>query len=237
MDDVTLSLIVIVVTGMLVAGIFWIYQRRKAQRAEQLRQAALQRGWRLERIQQPLRSGYQVEGTAGGIRWSLESLAQASAQEAGPGSSSVSRFTQWQTTEVRLPGRLVLIGPRPQAGATPNFGGFGNMLVQAGLQAMLGADAGKLSGLSEVQAGSPELQKQAMIWAHKQQDARQLLGRGVESALLAWPFRPLPVIKLTPEKLIISLNDRQLEQESELAALVGLGERLAGAWQAGENQA
>jgi hypothetical protein len=70
-----------------------------------------------------------------------------------------------------------------------------------------------------------------MVYAHSQDDARRLLSRGVEFALLDWPARRQLAIKLGGSDLSILLPGLRITEIDQAEEIVDLGVRLATAWQ------
>lgn len=231
MNEIVISLLVILGTAVLVGSLFLYLAYRKRQKDARLVQAARERGWELERIQQPLLSGFTLKGKNAYGAWSLEALAEASPRDSGPGSSSVSHRTRWCCQDISLPDRAIVIGPLP-AGAMPGaLQSFGAPLLQLGLRKMIGEDANWVSGLSQVTPDNKTLAAQFLCLANEAQDVSRLLNPEVENILLKLPKKSKPVIKLRSTGLEISLPAVQLSEPSELEALIHLGRALLAAWQ------
>ena len=236
MQDIIITLIVIVVTAILVGAIFWFVHQHKVQQEQLFVNTSSLRGWAYERIEQRLTSGFRLRGTAAGAAWELLSLRESTGREAGPGSSNVTVSTTWSSVPANPPGGLAMIGLRPAISAenaSAVAACMGSMVVQSALRLMLGSDAAhQLSSMQEVEAGSASFRQRYMVWAHTEADARRLVSSSVESALLAWPKKLSLVIKLGPEGIHIRLPE-QLSQPSAVDPLIDLGRHLLEAWQGG----
>ena len=182
MPDLTVSLIVVAITGVLVAGLFIYLNMRKKQQSARLEQTATEFGWQMQPIRKPLSSGYLFHGKFPGASWSMESRADASGRESGPGSSEVSHTTRWWTDAVSLPGSGVIIGPRP-AGAPD----FNHPLLQLGMHALLGQDAAWASGLTPMEHGTRAFQARYITLAEKEVNLQRLLRPRWKT--LSWPSR------------------------------------------------
>ena len=114
MDDITLSLIVILVTGLVVVLIFIMVRRNRGELEKRLAQMALERGWRLELVKERLAYGQRIHHQD----WVIELLTESSGKPEAEGSSNVAASTLW-----RAPGSgsTILIGPRT---AQINLGGI-----------------------------------------------------------------------------------------------------------------
>jgi hypothetical protein len=216
MNDILTSLIVVAVTAVAVAAIFWFSARAKKRQEDAIRRLAAERGWTCEIIREPLAWGMRLSGPD----WRLEAVSRSSGQESDSGSSNVSQSTRWQADR---PGRSVLVGARPTANPAVSFGA---MLIQQTLRAMLGDEDG--TGLSEVKTGNAALDHRYMIWARDLDDAEALLTPAVTAALLDWKDAPL-VVKRTASGLQIEIAGRRLQKEDELIGLVRIGEALLAA--------
>jgi hypothetical protein len=208
MDDITLSILVILATGLLVALIFFIGHRRNRANEESLIQIAAENGWQYEPIRKPLASGYRM--TAPG--WTLESISESNGGTASPGSSNITQTTVWQAN---IPGTTLLIGPRL---SQANLGALGDMLLQKVFDRYLGNDG---QGISEVQAGSEPFRKNYMVYAQDPQAIR--ISPALESALLNWRG-PKPHIKRTSKG--IEIETGKLLKADELKQVTGLGKIL-----------
>jgi hypothetical protein len=208
MDDITLTILVILATGLLVALIFFINHRRERANDESLIQMAAENGWRYEPIRKPLTSGYRMSASD----WILESISESSGGKATPGSSSITQTTTWQAN---LPGTTLLVGPRL---SQANLGALGDMLLQKVFDRYLGSDG---QGVSEVQAGSEPFRKNYMVYAQDPLAIR--ISPALESVLLNWSG-PKPHIKRTSKGLEIETS--KLLKADELKQVTDLGKIL-----------
>jgi len=215
MDDIVTSLIVVLVTGVVVIGIFILNQRARKRKLLQVESLAGHNGWGFTAIMERLRSGYQLKGP----NWSIEALTYVSGTSVEPQQSNVSHRTTFRSESLYLAGRNLVIGPRP---ARVDLGSYGTMLQDRLLQAVLGDSA---RGLSEVQVGSDEFLEHYMVLVNDARDAEELLTLRVQGALLAL-VAVKPVIKLTEQGLEVRLDQAYLSREEDIKTLVQLGEAL-----------
>lgn len=238
MDEILQNLLVILVTGVLIAGLFGFLAYRKRQKQARLEQAARERGWHLVRIQQPLISGFILSGKLPQGVWTLESKAEANPNsgQSHSGSSNVSHNTRWWSEAVQLPERAVVIGPRPKGASLSYMQPLNSPLIRMGLRLMLGEDADWVSGLSLVENNSA-LAQHYLCLANDEGDIERLVSREVEKVLLQMPEKRRPVIKLRANGLEIGLLGVQLTEVKDLEAMINAGKVLVRAWQEGEGRA
>ncbi len=215
MNDIVLSLIVIALTGVVVAVIFILTKRAKKQQLERLDGLARQKGWQFEAIKERLSNGYRMKGG----NWTLEALKIARGQSVEPQQSNISSETLLKSSSLYLPGRNLLVGPKP---AQVDLGGFGEMLKQKLIQTVLG-DSGK--GMAEVQTGSSFFRERFMTLANDPEDARRILTPQVEQLLLKLEAKK-PVLKVSQAGLEIKLDNDYLEKDDDIINFVELGEAL-----------
>ncbi len=230
MDDLFVSLGVVGVTGILIIVLFVYLNYRKRQKEAAFRQAALDRGWQVERIQERLVSGYRVRGNQGD--WVMEMLTTASEQTADVGSSGVGHSTRWRNETIRLPDRAVVIGSlRGGGGAAPALQAIGGGLAQMALRVMLGKDAGWASQLVPVETGSMAFRDRFLCMADDRQDVERLLTPEVERGLIKISEKRKPVVMLRSSGLEIHLPTDEINEPSEIEMIVNLGDALGRAWQ------
>jgi len=228
MDELTINLIVIAVTGAAIAGLFIFLAARKRQRLADFEAAANARGWRVRRIEGALESGVSVEGGASGMPWTLEAKSTASDTSAGPGSSEVSLSTRWRGRLAMPAERAVVAGPVP-AGMDVRALLDGPMAAMA-LAKLLGRrEAAWADRLRPVDVPGMD---SLFCLAEDAADARRLFVADAIRALAALPMHLRPVVKLRTEYLELSLDGQRLDSAEDMAALVALGEALTHAWNA-----
>ncbi|MFH0782388.1 MAG: hypothetical protein V2B20_10625 [Pseudomonadota bacterium] len=223
-----MNVFVIIVTGILIAGLFVYLSWHKKQKLALFTEAIQAAGWQIELIEEPLVSGVLVSGRASQGEWFLETKAIASSREAGPGSSETSHLTRWWTPSINLTGRNLLIGPCP-----PGYqvvGMLNGPLLQVAMKTLLGKDADWVSGLTPVEISDPVVNERILCLANSEEDVQRLLKPDVTRLLRLLPEKIKPVIKLRAAGLEIVLPDMQLDKIEDVQALVGLGLGLAGSW-------
>ncbi|MBU1568170.1 MAG: hypothetical protein KJ630_21420 [Proteobacteria bacterium] len=222
------NVLVIIVTSILIAGLFVYLSWHKKQKLALFTEAVLAAGWRIELIEEPLVSGVLVSGRASQGEWFFETKATASPREAGPGSSETGHFTRWWTSSISLPGRNLLIGPRPPGYQV--MGMLNGPLLQMAIKTLLGKDADWVGGLSPVETSDPVVNERILCLANSGQDVHRLLKPDATRHLLLLPEKIKPVIKLRAAGLEIVLPDMQLDKIEDVQALVELGLNLADSW-------
>ena len=220
MGDLIPSLIVIAVTGLVVGLIFYLVHRNKTAKEKAIRDLAAANGWTYEPVVERLASGFRLRKGS----WVIEALTISSSNsEAGPGSSTTSSSTRWFSGEPRLSEGMVLIGPRqPEV----NLGNVSSFLMQAALRLMIGPDTKDVAGIQQVELGSLALMQRFMVWTNREEAAKKLLSQQVESTLINWSNKLLPVVKFSPSGLEVSVKEARLCKEADLFALVKLGNAL-----------
>jgi len=218
MSEITQNLIFILIAGIIVAGIFFFTGRSKKQKEAAIVKLAAEQGWMYQPLNDRLTRGFRLQAP----NWTFETLASFADREAGPGSVNVSYQTRWWSGESALPGRLVFIGPRSTTANVPGAA----MLMQMALPMMLGDQAPLAAGLVEVQAGSDALRQRFMLMAHDPEDLTSLLSSALERAMLSWPAGSLPIIKQSPNGLLIELHNYQANKPVDVQAIINLGKIL-----------
>ena len=234
MNEIWLNLIVIAVIGLLVILLFVFLKVRKNQKDAQFTQMAIAKGWKLERIQQPLVSGYQISGKFPTATWVLETLAIASDRDSGPGSSSISHTTRWWTESIQLDDRAIAIGPLTNPGDAQILTSFNGPFLQMALRKMLGEDDQWAASLSPVEAGSAAFKKQFLCLSTHKRDVEKILQPEVEKLLLTLAQKYKPVIKLHATGLEISVPTEQIVDQTSLELIVNLGKALVRSWEGGD---
>lgn len=212
MNDNTLSIIVILATGLLVIFIFVLVRGNRKKQEQQLAQMALERGWKLELVREPLMYGQRIRHKD----WQLDLLNQSSGGPEATGSSNVTASTVWHAPGS---GSTILIGPRT---SQINLGGLGEVLLRQVLQMALGTEA---EGLVEVKEGSQPFQKNFMIYARDPEDVRRLLSPFLESTFTNWKNYS-PTLKRTAAGLNIELRNIRLKKPEDIETLIKLGDLL-----------
>lgn len=210
MDDLILNLLVI--AGVIILGgvIFILVQQKRNQEKQEIDALAQQKGWRVERIQEPLARGFRLNGSG----WVLETIIRSSGQEAGPGSTNTEQKTTWISDK---PCQTLLVGPRT---TSLDLGPFAEQLMKKVIHAALGREA---DGVREIPIGDSAFQKKYLVLASDRYEADKVLTPAIQTTLTAWQ-KDLPVIIRTIEGTRIELKGILLRKADEITALVLLGE-------------
>jgi len=223
-----MNILVIVVTGILIAGLFVYLSRQKKQKLALLTNAVQAAGWQIKTIEERLVSGILVSGQAMQGEWFLETKATAGPNDAGPGSSETSLSTRWWTSAITLPEGNLLIGPRPPGSQL--MGTVNGALLQMAFKALLGKDADWVNNLLPAELVESAANQRFLCLANSKQDADRLMKPDVTRLLLLLPDKIKPVIKLRGTGLEIALPGIRLEKIEDIQALVNLGLNLVDSW-------
>ncbi|MBN1371439.1 MAG: hypothetical protein JW987_05825 [Anaerolineaceae bacterium] len=207
MNDIMLNLIVLAAFVVIGAVIFVWVRSRQVRTQKALAQMALERGWKIETLREPLAWGTRISSP----RWTLTALSRSSGQESGPGSTDVSMTTTWSAP---TPSQTFFIGERRSQMNSP--------LVESGmrtvLQMALGAEA---QSLQKAEIGSDAFQQRYLVMAQRPEELS--LPSAMQSILLNWKGTK-PLIKGTAQGVTIELQGTHLRKPEEISALVQLGE-------------
>jgi len=221
-DDILVSIIVVLVVGLAIIALFVIITRKKKQLESDLRQLALSSGWSYEKIDQIHRRGYVLSGEG----WHMESVMEGTDRSSEAGSADWSFTNKWRTDRISLPAGLVMIGPRtPNVQAGP-FSGLGNLVIQKVLHQMLGEDAHNAADLTEVFVGRTSFRDRYSVWATSREAAEKALTYELENELLNWPMKEVPVIKFNDHGVEVITRPGKLATPEEAQALVAVGKAV-----------
>lgn len=220
MEDLIPSLVVLAVTAVVVGLIFWLVAQNKKKREQAVQTLASLNGWIYEPVNERLLSGYRLRKGD----WMIEALNESTGHSNDTsGSSSVTSFSRWFSSEAKLTDGIILIGPRqPEV----NLAGMGDFLLQAALKLMIGSDADQAGGIQQVELGSLDLMNRYMVWTNRAEAAEKILDQGVEIALLNWPGSIPLVVKLSAAGLEVKVQGKRLYKEQEIHALMKIGSAL-----------
>lgn len=133
MNPAAIAIIVLAVGGF--AALIWSIVAKERERARAREQRATERGWTYTR--RGGRGGlYSVQGTEGGMPWTLEVLQGGKQRQAR---------TTWSIPDPPLPGGAVFVGSKPVAAFLKNP--LGNRLARWGLRIGAGGRTSRGHGL------------------------------------------------------------------------------------------
>lgn len=216
MGELSVSILIVVVVGLVVGAILILVNRKDKGKVEAIRQLAVSRGWHFQEINDPQKKGVVLWATD----WRFESISSSSDHQSESGSPSVAFRTSWFTETVKSTDGLVLIGPKVPSIA---LGNMGNFILQQVLRLMLGDDADQAEGLSEVNVGRDAFDKKYSIWAVSEESAQSVLTFNIENALLNWKLKELPVIKMARGGTWITLKEGRVDKTEDILAVIDLG--------------
>jgi len=223
-----MNILVIVVTGILIAGLFVYLSRQKKQKLALLTNAVQAAGWQIKTIEERLVSGILVSGQAMQGEWFLETKATAGPNDAGPGSSETSLSTRWWTSAITLPEGNLLIGPRPPGSQL--MGTVNGALLQIAFKVLLGKDADWVNNLLPIELAESAANQRFLCLGNSKEDVHRLMKPDAIQLLLHLPEKIQPVIKLRARGLEIALPGMRLEKIEDIQTLVNLGLNLIDSW-------
>lgn len=226
MSEITQNLIVVAVTAIFVILLFFFLNQKKKRRDLEFRQMAQEKGWKVERIQKPLVSGYILFGKDSAGHWTLETLATSTSRESGPGSSEVSHSTRWWSEETGFAENTIVIGPGTNLESAQLLNSFGAGIFQQALRLMLGKDAEWASSLTPVQLSRPSLQNKFLVLADHSEGVEDLIGPELEKALLLLARKHKVITIIRAQGVEIRLPEKQVLDRATLEQIVDLGKTL-----------
>jgi len=217
MSDLAGGLLVILGTAIFIGIIFLVVKKRKTDTTQSIQMLATKKGWRYEKVEDRLSSGYRLHGRD----WIYEAIKTTSSTSSAPGSSEISTISRWFTNQVFFDPGILLIGPKQ-----PNIelGGIGDVLRQTMLRLMIGKEADDALGIEEALIGRMALRERYMVWTNQEEKAREVLTVEAENALIQYPGKIPPVVKFNSAGLEVKVISQKLEKPEEIAGLIAIGE-------------
>jgi len=217
MSDLIGGLIVVIVTGIFIGVIFLLVSSRRKKAEKVLEELVSKHGWRYDKVSERLKAGYRIYGS----RWKLEGLRVSSESSSDTGSSNIRDYTLWQSADVTFSQGILMIGPKqPEI----NLGGISDVLKQTMLKLMVGDEADGAEGIQESLIGRMALRERYMVWTNQEEAARGVLTPEVENALIRYPGKVPPVVKINARGLEVKLISQRLQKPEEIEGLVAIGE-------------
>lgn len=204
MDDLTSSLIVVGVTGIVVAAIFFFTHQAKARNQREIQEMALQRGWNYTNIAERLAWGTQLSAK----NWELVARSESIGQVDDSGSSNIQSDTRFTAVWDTPPEFNLLIGPR-LSGGTP-----GLFLPP------------EYAGLREITPNPPGLSADYICLADERFDPELLTRSSILRQLTEWPDNNRPLIMIKPANFEITIKGQRLDKPADLERLIRLGESI-----------
>jgi hypothetical protein len=217
MSDLAGGLLVLLGTAIFIGLIFLVLKKRKTDTTQSIQMLATKKGWRYEKVEERLSSGYRLHGRD----WIYEAIKTVSSTSSGTGSSEFSTVSRWFSKQVFFELGILLIGPKQ-----PNIelGGIGEVLKQTMLRLMIGKEADDASGIEEALIGRMALRERYMVWTNQEEKAREVLNVEVENALILYPGKIPPVVKFNSDGLEVKVIGPKLEKPEEITGLIAIGE-------------
>ncbi len=217
MGDVIGGLIVVLVTGIIIGIIFYLVHVRRNKSEKEMEEIVSKHGWKYEKVSERLKAGYRIYGP----RWTLEGMRISSESGNDTDSYNIRDYTLLHSADVNFPPGILMIGPKqPEI----NLGGISDVLKQTMLKLMVGDEANGAEGIQESFIGRMALRERYMVWTNREEAARELLTPEVENALIRYPGKVPPVVKLNAKGLEVKLISIRLRNQAEIEGLVAIGE-------------
>jgi hypothetical protein len=216
MSDIVVSIIVVLVTGVVVAGIFWFTNKAKSKNEEALQHMAESHGWNYKKISERLAWGAQISGN----NWELTAESRSIGQASDSGSSNIQQVTRWRS-ELKAPAvHTIWIGPR----LSRNFAAPGSL--NSSDLGLFGNAATPVTDLQEIDSGIAELKEKYVIMGDPGMDASSLRTSPIPRILLDWPEKSRPLVKVSSHLIEITIIGFHMEKPEEIEKFVLLGETL-----------
>ena len=217
MEDITTSLYIIVFTIIVIITIFAITKYSKSKKTEKIKKLATTKGWEYTPIREPLSWGFRLATH----RWDLESVAQSNSATSDEKSSNIVHATRWfGKNSTNEEGFVLFIGPRPKNNLS---GDLTQSLIQMAVSIYLGEH---VSGIREISVKSSKLSDQYLILSNNDQLTTDLLSTPMQRALMQWPGKVLPLIKVLNNEISIEIKDVKVEKPEEIESIIFMGETL-----------
>lgn len=217
MSDLCGGLLVILGTLILIGILILVVKKRKTESTQSIQMLATKKGWRYEKVEDHLSSGYRLHGRD----WTFEVVRGATIPGSGAGTSEITSVPRWFSNQVAFEPGILLIGPKQ-----PNIelGGIGDVLRQTMLRLMIGVGADDTQGIEEALIGRNALRERYMVWTNQEEKARDVITVVVENALIQFPGKVPPVVKFNSTGLEVKVLTQKLERPEEIIGLVAIGE-------------
>ncbi len=217
MSDLCGGLLVILGTLILIGILILVVKKRKTESTQSIQMLATKKGWRYEKVEDHLSSGYRLHGRD----WTFEVVKSATIPPSSTGSSEITSVPRWFSDRVVFEPGILLIGPKQ-----PNIelGGIGDVLRQTMLRLMIGVGADDTQGIEEALIGRNALRERYMVWTNQEEKARDVITVVVENALIQFPGKVPPVVKFNSTGLEVKVLTQKLERPEEIIGLVAIGE-------------
>ena len=221
MTDILISLVIVVVVSIGVILIFVITGRNKKKKEDALDLFAQQQGWDIEKVNTPNQHGFRLRGTG----WVYETLSSTDPATSDNSANPASHLNRWTSDHAVSRQGMVLIGPKLPS---VDLGGFGDLLLQKALEKLLGDRAGDAAGLHEVNPERISMAERYSVWAVNEEAAREVITPEVETALLKWHHKELPVVKVAPMGTEIITRQSRMDIPETIQQVIDLGNALLG---------
>jgi len=229
-SEITVSLIIVAVTGIGVIVLFVILGWKKKAVHLRLEQSALQNGWAVEKIDKPLISGYRISGNTLEGRWVLETIVKSNPTESGTGSSPFNKMTTWTCNDVKSQIGIYVLGPAMGQVPLIDSSSLGSMVLQAIFKLMLGEDSSWAANLKQVDISDTGLGKRFLAFTDREEGFSLLLTPQVEKAFSTLPAKMAPVTILSSQGLTLRFLNQQYLAPEELQQILNAGRVLAREW-------
>jgi hypothetical protein len=215
MEDLRISLLVIVFTGVLVGVIFYLVNLKKNTTEKAIRDLAAQKGWEYMPFKETLSWGYHLKSP----QWILESVTETTGNSAELNQNNAAQYTRLTTSFLHIPGHL-LINPHA-AGSRP----LNAMQLDLAQRAASFFSSGVIDNLEEIHSGSSNLREHYSILGQPDCDTSSLFSPLVENSLLNWKGER-PWIRIGKDGMQIEIRNKNIQKPEEIGELVNLADSL-----------
>lgn len=205
MDDLPVSLAVVVLTGIVVAAILFFTNRAGKEKATAIQEMASSHGWQYTPITERLAWGTKLAGK----NWELVARSESIGQSSDSGSSNIQSKTIWSGIWIKPLDVKLLIGP----GNSSNT--INNLFIPT-----------EYAGLRQVNPGISELASNYIFLGSDENSFGFLRISTIPRQLLEWPDKQRPLIKISPTGVEIVINGFRYEKPEELERIIRLGESI-----------
>jgi hypothetical protein len=208
-----LILFVAIAVFFVVAIVLARMQNKKTQQS--VAELAARKGWRFQEVKEPFKTGFRVYGRD----WILEGLKDSSENHSTTGSTTTREYIRLFTDQVSMSPGILLIGPKQPV---IDLGGLNEILKMTVVKLMIGDDTTDSEGIEESQIGRIALHDRYMVMTNNEDTARGVLTPRVEEALIAFPGKVPPAVKINNKGLEVKLLSSGYGRPGDIEGVVAI---------------
>lgn len=215
MDDTTLSLVVVLAAGLVIAAIFLLARRRTRAREEALASYCAQRGYQLRSVKEPTARNIVIEGE----NWRLTSGMRALQNRTQAGSSDWKRETEWVCTKPNTPRKTVALMVSRGSTELEQLPAWVRETALSALRLWLGEE---MQQLHAIRTAFCERGITGIAFETEANDAEMTLNTLRQPLLESKIELPL-YLECSPERIRIFLPDAAVQTAEEADAILQIG--------------